>query len=122
MAIAPTLDLAEFFAAPCYDTADENQPFVNGWVVCSTIDDNNVRFCDTIYVSTSGQVITTRMTPTSGSIEGDVSFNRLAAASTFTNQKAGLVIGQTGINFSLKLDQSSNSNTAKTAVDLAPLL
>ena len=114
------VDLAEFFAAPCYDTVDENQPFVNGWVVCSTIDDNN--FISGTYVSTSGQVITTRMTPTSGSIEGDVSFNRLAAAPSFTNQKAGLVIGQTGINFSLKLDQSSNSNTAKTAVDLAPLL
>lgn len=59
--------------------------------------------------------------PSSGSIEGDVSFNRLPAAPTFTNQKAGLMIGQTGINFSLKLDQSSNSNTAKAAVDLAPL-
>ena len=112
-------DLAEFFAAPCYDTADENQPFVNGWVVFSTLD-SSVRIRNTIYVSTNGQVITARMTPTSGSIEGDVSFNRLAAAPTFTNQKAGLVIGQTGINFSLKLDPSSN--TAKTAVDLAPLL
>ncbi|WP_341881462.1 DUF4114 domain-containing protein [Synechococcus sp. UW140] len=113
-------DLEEFLAAPCYDTADENQPFVNGWVVFSTLD-SSVRIRNTIYVSTNGQVITTRMTPTSGSIEGDVSFNRLAAAPTFTNQKAGLVIGQTGINFSLKLDQSSNGNTAKTAVDLAPL-
>lgn len=112
-------DLAEFYAAPCYDTANENQPFVNGWVVFSTLD-SSVRIRNTIYVSTSGQVITTRVTPTSGSIEGDVSFNRLAAAPTFTNQKAGLVIGQTGINFSLKLDPSSN--TAKTAVDLAPLL
>jgi len=113
-------DLAEFYAAPCYDTVYENQPFVNGWVVSSTIYDND--FVSGTYVSTSGQVITTRVTPTSGSIEGDVSFNRLAAAPTFTNQKAGLVIGQTGINFSLKLDQSSNSNTAKTSVDLAPLL
>ena len=25
-------DLAEFFAAPCYDTVDVNQPFVNGWI------------------------------------------------------------------------------------------
>ncbi|MDA1204056.1 MAG: hypothetical protein O3A75_07135 [Verrucomicrobia bacterium] len=24
-------DLAEFFAGPCYDTVDVNQPFVNGW-------------------------------------------------------------------------------------------
>ena len=25
-------DLAEFLAAPCYNTVDENQPFVNGWI------------------------------------------------------------------------------------------
>ena len=25
-------DLAEFFAAPCYDTVDVNQPFINGWI------------------------------------------------------------------------------------------
>ena len=77
---------------------------------------------DLSYTTSTGDSITVRLLTTAGNFEGDVSFNRLAAAPTFTNQKAGLVIGQTGINFSLKLDQSSNSNTAKTFVDLAPLL
>ena len=96
---------------------------INRYVANTTsISNGSVQIRNPIYVSPSGQVMTARMTCTSGSIEGDVSFDRLAAAPTFTNQKAGLVIGQTGINFSLKLDQSSNSNTAKTAVDLAPLL
>jgi Ca2+-binding RTX toxin-like protein len=74
------------------------------------------------YTNTTGQSMMASLRPSGGSIDGDVSINRLTAAPGLANQKAGLVIGQTGINFYLKIDNLSGNSTAKAALDLAPLL
>ena len=72
--------------------------------------------------STGGNPITAKFTPKSGSLEGDASFNRLAASPSFTNKNPKLDIGKTGLNFSLRIDQSSTDKTADVSVDLAPML
>jgi uncharacterized protein len=104
-------------------TTDQGGSSFDQSVTLIPANNNEIRdIRDLTYTTRIGQSVTARVMTPSGNIQGDVNFNRLAAAPSFTNQKAGLVIGQTGINFSLKLDQSSNSNTAKTFVDLAPLV
>uniref|UniRef100_UPI003138052F choice-of-anchor U domain-containing protein n=1 Tax=Synechococcus sp. UW140 TaxID=368503 RepID=UPI003138052F len=72
--------------------------------------------------STGGNAITAKFTPKSGSLEGDASFNRLAASPSFTNKNPKLDIGKTGLNFSLRIDQSSTDKTADVSVDLTPML
>ena len=77
---------------------------------------------DLTYTSSTGQTRSARLTTTSGSFDGDVLLTRLENAPSYSNQNRTLVIGNTGINFTLNLASSANSNTAKLAVDLAPLL
>jgi hypothetical protein len=77
---------------------------------------------DLTYTSSTGQPMSARLTTTSGSFDGDVALTRLETAPSYAAQNANLSIGKTGINFSLNLDPANNSNTAKLAVDLAPLL
>ncbi|NDD13998.1 MAG: hypothetical protein EB072_15465, partial [Betaproteobacteria bacterium] len=73
--------------------------------------------------STGGAPITTSFRPTSGDLQGDVVFNRLLAAPVVINQPKSLVIGQTGINFALKVNEASSTRSeASTVVDLKPLM
>ncbi|NBO83093.1 MAG: hypothetical protein EBU75_09775, partial [Betaproteobacteria bacterium] len=70
-----------------------------------------------------GAPITATFRPTGGELQGEVQFNRLQSAPTVSNQGKGLAIGQTGINFALKVNESSSTRSeASTVVDLKPLL
>ncbi|MFW6731482.1 MAG: DUF4114 domain-containing protein, partial [Synechococcus sp.] len=72
-----------------------------------------------------GTPIKATFRPTSGELVGAVEFNRLIAAPTISNKPNTLEIGQTGINFSLKVNDSGATSTrseASTVVDLKPLL
>ncbi|NDG75513.1 MAG: hypothetical protein EBX49_09320, partial [Synechococcaceae bacterium WB8_1B_136] len=73
--------------------------------------------------STGGDPIKASFRPTSGDLQGDVVFNRLLSAPVVSNQSQSLVIGQTGINFALKVNEASSTRAdASTVVDLKPLL
>ena len=73
--------------------------------------------------STGGAPITASFRPTSGDLQGDVVFNRLLAAPVVSNQSQSMTIGQTGINFSLKVNEAASSRAeASTVVDLKPLM
>ncbi|NBS62020.1 MAG: hypothetical protein EBT26_08305 [Microbacteriaceae bacterium] len=111
--VGPTDDLVATVQGP--NALNLNLDDVNTFVWSQTIYSG--------YTSrTTGQSMILSLRPSGGSIDGDVSINRLSAAPGLANQKAGLVIGQTGINFYLKIDNLSGNSTAKAALDLAPLL
>jgi hypothetical protein len=77
---------------------------------------------DLFYTTSTGQTSSARITTTSGTFDGDVRLDRLETAPVYSNQNANLLIGKTGIAFSLNVDSSSNSEKAILALDLAPLL
>lgn len=74
------------------------------------------------YVKSDGTAIKANMRPTSGQVSGDINFSRMMAAPSLTNQPKKLNIGQTGIDFTINVDSAKSANTARAAVDLAPLL
>ena len=62
------------------------------------------------YTNADGKLITPAITPSSGSFDGEISLKKLAnAPTTGESQSSDLEISQTGVDFKLKINESSDS-------------
>ena len=74
------------------------------------------------YTTVEGLLIEPVVRPKYGDVIDDVTLSRLSSALLFDNNQDEISIGQTLLNLSLNLDDTSVNNQVKLTTDLAPLL